>query len=103
MKKVANMAFKLNVKALNSKAIRIEKQSWNEAIEIVKHYALGQINVLEWPYYQLDFGADYNFGGFRVYITTSSSVCLDTSSVGFLDGLDIPKLSPTSLTIWVSV
>ena len=83
-------------KRLIARAIRTEKQPWNEAIEIVKHYALGQINVLEWPYYQLDFDAGYNFGGFRVYITTSSSV-------GFLDGLDISKLSWTSLTIWVSV
>jgi hypothetical protein len=83
-------------KRLIARAIRIEKRPLNEAIEIVKHYALGQINVLEWPYYQLDFGADYNFGGFRVYITTSSSV-------GFLDSLDISKLSLTSLTIWVSV
>ena len=88
-------------KRLIARAIRIEKQPWNEAIEIVKHYALGQINVLEWPYYQLDFGAGYNFGSFRVYITTSSSVGLDTSSVGFLDGLDISKLSLISLTIWV--
>ena len=90
-------------KRLIARAIWIEKQPWNEAIEIVKHYALGQINLFEWPYYQLDFGAGYNFGGFRVYITTSSSVGLDTSSVGFLDGLDISKLSLTSLTIWVSV